>query len=364
MIRHNSNLATGLTLALCLLGLSHCIEPQDRKELSLDDIPARLTQSSCAFYETCFGDHWTEKLLGPFDSCEQRFRPVHQDSMAWHIAATEAGTLTVTTEQIHSCVEEYEANAAACSVGPNYACIDLFVGVVEKGQSCERSDECRPGNYCHIAADCSGICTAQLKEGMACEASDQCGDEATCTASKCLAHADQGEVCGGEARIRCKVGYDCNDDLVAGTAGTCEAIPALPPRTQALGETCGRDNHTFCKDKLRCVFDEPDNQDRGTCQEPAAPGGACGEAEPDMCVLGERCVEQRCEKLATLNSACESRSGCAPGLFCAGNDTCQLITQGRLGEACESRHECASSICTAGKCSHTRECQPTLRDKP
>jgi len=206
----------------------------DGAPLSIDALPGQLANAACENLGAC-----CNAAAIPFDQAncranwtagvEMAVKRVLQESRVRYDASAAGACVAAYRDYFKRCLDQGDNAVDA-------VCNRMFVGAVELGGACSRSDECAP------SATGSGWCSfdarAETAQGV-CVAPELADSSAT-------THGKLGEACAGS----CESGADCG---VLAPTGT----------TPSVTKMC------FADDGLQCDFDT------GTCQPPSTVGQAC-----------------------------------------------------------------------------------------
>jgi hypothetical protein len=285
------------------------------------------------------------------------------------------GVVHVDGEQLAACL----ALAESCNpyfdadAGP---CRNVFEGKVERGEPCNRTEECEGDAYCdHSRSACPGICAPRLALGEECDFSDQCAspergiaecatvdDRSVCVAITVSGQSRNARPCGrlggaDDYRVtQCQSGLWCDisqsDPLSTQLSGTCREPIELGEECDSgsdvctLGATCaGQPGEKACqKVDLRSVDDDcggGGDDEVALCDVFA--GATCG--DDGQCVaIGDGSTGSRCER-----SDWGDYIGCDDGLYCdRDSNTCRPRAYG--DEACAYNEACESGRCDSGRC--------------
>lgn len=233
------------------------------------------------------------------------------------------------------------------SVSADKACADLAAVYCEKANSCAAT-------FVQLEYGDVATCTTRFKTSCltglsAASVGTTANDTAACAAaaksiacgalfdndtpSACLPKAGglaDGKPCHTDSQ--CKSTFCAVDD--AATCGICAAKPAA-------GGSCKTNG---CPAPLKCSSD-------GTCNKPAAVGGACSASIP--CATGSNCFGGKCVADATTEgAACDEMAGplCegAKGLFCL-TKKCVRVGIVPAGGECGFTYDTASMSITSAK---------------
>ncbi|HEY0711135.1 MAG TPA: hypothetical protein VGF45_00555, partial [Polyangia bacterium] len=205
-----------------------------------------------------------------------------------------------------SCMAGVERAASTCNgqgqcqAGPTQPCRSGVCAGSSCGNACTADAQCQPGFFCD-----AGTCRTKLAVAAACMTNAQCAS----------GHCVDRVCCATDCTQTC---YACN---LAGTAGTCTAIPS----GQDPGSECAAEGPSTCGRAGGC-------NGRGGCRlHPAGTmcgAGACVDAMETsprtcnglgMCQMGtsKSCGNFVC-KGAACGTTCAGAGDCKEGFFCVG----------------------------------------------
>jgi len=280
-------------------------------------------------------------------------------------------------EELDTCFAQLSALCIAPNdLGMASACVGVFRGDVQLGESCLDDYECAGQSYCGDLLDSSGACVGSVcmpqmpPQGKPCDQyEDSCSVAGGIGAAKCdrvwpwdascyqystiRGNRAFGETCSSTVECDPSRGCDhgrCGPGLVCGQARTCVAFAAL-------GEGCDR-AALPCEDGLEC---RPDGTGQTVCQSPASQGTDGSQCDP---ALGS----WDCDPLAHLVCDGDTRvcvlpdfdcrlgrvpSDCDAAEVCIGNPAigfgfCQPPATD--GSFCIEAADCASGQCLLGRC--------------
>ena len=210
------------------------------------------------------------------------------------------------------------------------------------GDDCGADLDCDDGFFCNGVERClRGACFADPRL--------PCADAFACTANLCDEEANacdvvpddtlcaEGQVC--DPKVGCFLPIGCTEDAECDDGEPCNGVEACVERT------CRPGTPVHCDDAVSCTID--------TCNDET---GACGSV-PDhgACLPGELC---------SLRAGCEPRPPCVrdddcdDGIFCNGQETCDLesgLCRGGAAPAVDDAVDCTQDVCSeaSGTVTHT-----------
>lgn len=344
--------------------------PRDAEELW-----AAQARGYCARLFRCFeaDDNFmvARLLLKTTEGCEAEVRKINMQSPGRRDlqAQLAAGTLQYDPAAAEKCLTELSTcnGIDALSAG---SCREVYEGSAQKGEACQRSEDCAGDAYCEREAfRCPGQCLPRKASGEECESNYECSHAlgsawcdqeavpAVCRSQRLGVKANLGDPCTRRPRAHERV--VCTDDL------WCGHDPQLGPSAEQgrcleplqLGDPCN-DSDDVCLGGL-C------DATAGVCMKPiirSKAGEPCGESEAGKCdpTLSLRCNAQgTCDAAGdgSAGSVCfggDFQRGCDSGLYCSteGTEPTASCKPWRAaGASCEHDNECASGACEA-------TCQP------
>lgn len=199
--------------------------------------------------------------------------------------------------------------------------IPLFITESPEGGLCCFSHNCQDGQDLTCRQH---RCTKRSAEGGPCDRKGHCVDELRCIANSCRPPLQLNESCGPS---------DCADNLVCGSAGTCQApgganaacadnfecddscIKGACTTRSDKGGPCDPGDAMDCGPNLSC---DP----AGTCQDKPAESDGDVTCDPEalfQCEFGETCWEGSCEPQHEQGQPCGGIFDCQYGLGCVDN---------------------------------------------
>lgn len=374
-------LASILLGAMALLA-SGCSSSSPR--LSIEDIPAELSEAVCTQLLTCAqtragGGEVSRLVLSPtFPELCPRLLGAELGSLDPLAAAVDAGRVAYDAAAARRCLDDV-ASSCTIEAGLDFfpSCREALEGQVAVGESCSLQEECVPGARCDatlVGDTCSGTCVARLPLGTACDSASECarpdgvgiaqcstngGTESVCLALVLELGLREGEPCGAVDGTGFERTYGlCHGDFFCFDAdedgeGTCTAPVAdgglcMPGMACEEGSLCVEDGGTmnsFCR-RITVVTEV---------------GGACDD-ETVFCDYPARleCVSGECAALP--EGTCHEGYHCDEGEYCDdATSTCEA--RKALGSECDASRECLSDSCRDdGTMTNTRRCtEPAVR---
>jgi hypothetical protein len=323
-------------------------------EVTLDELPALLSDASCAALDQCLGA--ASKSFFDGASCKAILGPATAEGSASLFSALVAkGTLAYDPTKVSECLANIKSSG--CDYPDrrlDALCPGMLVGKVAANGACSVNAECGASAYCKSTA-CPGTCSPLVAKGGACSGDDDCEDGLVCdTASKkCLAPGKKGAACSAAA--------PCDTTFVCDSTAHCVEFSSV--FAGAEGQPCDPEGQALCASTLTCALVELDAQRKGVwkCEKPAT-SSSCHVALPEQCASGTYC-----ELSGTLTGVCKPAPGksapcasrlptdstvakdiCAPSLTCWSDGACHA--RAHLTEACTANDDCVSGTCKAKVC--------------
>lgn len=341
----------------------------DKADLALEDAPRAISNAVCEAVFRCVP--LQEMVFESAESCatlfEERFVAA---SFGLIEDAVEEDRVRYDQEKAQQCLDDLAT--AECtdidlrSVG---SCADVFVGTVQRGETCTLDEECEGESFCLFGDACPGTCSELLSAGETCVDDGNCESGLVCSeaTSRCVRPSSEGDACE-QGEPQCASPYIClGADEETGEPGTCLSTTNLLVREE--GEACSfiGGEPVLCQEGLACRIEDINLTDGivSTCHEIATEGDACGVALPPMCPSGYYCAgidlegaqfSGSCEPSPKQGDACSDDifSPCAPGLLCL-DGTCTASKEN--GESCTLGVECLSENCVDGGCAPLSPCE-------
>lgn len=330
------------TLALCLTIAPGCSDDLDKDPtappVTLEAAPQRLAEVICSRVDLCCSEEERRIALAEVEAetiaeCEEAIRVNFTEDFEDVVEAERAGRLRVDAQRFGNCIAGFES--ASCAQGLEAEdsfdtpdCEAAIVPLVDNGDECTRSMECKSG-VCHRVFDDQGIvvsgrCKAIGAAGDACEWSDECEDGLYCGAQDtCQRIGQRGDTCAS-GFDSCVEGLFCNGEADSAEGqGICQELAELGESCQDYDSCAGAGDDLYC-DNFRFDGTEATN----TCKAYPGRGESCSDGQ---CAEGSRCDEQRvCSAPLTDGEPCERSYDCASGYCDYGDDatgTCAPSTR-------------------------------------
>jgi hypothetical protein len=285
--------------------------------LSIDDLPARVSQAVCAFEVACGS--------APDQATCEAANPIAADQvLATTIAAVKRGTIAYDGTSAAKCLDAYPGTN--CSLTSLTTASDLadcdatFRGQVAVGGACVIAAECTGHGPCTQPANCTQACcvgtcgSPQVAMGGDCSTSNAgCIDGTFCKAGVCSAYIPVGAAC--------VAGDTCASGAACSSAGTCLPLPAE-------GQSCATAQGGLC-DHLDDYCDPVTI----TCIKRKPAGAACAAPSSEDCVTYAPCQNGVCTPFPTLGQVCDQTAGatCLDELVC----TADVCTAPAKAVACQ-----------------------------
>lgn len=207
---------------------------------------------------------------------------------------------------------------------------------------------CSPLDQCHAQGVCNtqtGLCSnPNLPNNSPCNDNDPCTLVDSCSSGVCV---------GSGAKI-CDDQNPCTDDSCSQGVGCVHVNNALPCDDQndcTVGDQC-QSGACVSGSQLQC-----DDNDACTADQ-CLPSGGCVSDPPvegcESCVVSADCPNQACKSASCVGGKCEYTTnnqntlGCDDGVFCNGQEVCQLGTCVLgVSPSCDDGRQCTSDVCDA-----------------
>lgn len=314
-------------LALVIALLAACDD--DGGPISIDDLPAELTNAFCNLYVNC-------GLIEDHSTCRSLYLDLDVDESL--IAAVDAGKVIYHEDKARECLSGVGAScerASALSGTNTEACDETFEGTVGAGGQCAMNEECKSRD-CDVPACpdacCQGTCvgdvaTPRPRVGESCLMNTQCVDSyCDFTSNTCLAIKPIGATCTASR--------ECGADVCANQVCTKRPGPGEACNNGTVGGQCNLIGYTCSPTSLTCV-------PVGLSGDPCTSQSECSEVyncgPSGTCVLGPR-----------LGETCgEIEGNCIDNSYCDFS-TLKCTAPKPDGAACDADNECQSDVCDSG----------------
>jgi hypothetical protein len=233
-----------------------------------------------------------------------------------------------------SCSGGVETVAASCSDGTcpalvTNACAPYVCGATACKTSCSSNGDCTSANFCSL-----GSCVPKKSNGGTCSNDNQC------SGGQCV----DGYCCNSACDGQCEA---CD---VAGSAGTCTAVPAgqAPHGARAActgtgttcGGTCGGVVTTQCKyPTVECRAASCANGKEthaASCSNGSCPAVVTATCDPYVCGP------------TACKTSCGVDGDCLSTHYCGGGNVC--TPKLAAGDSCATGNQCETGLCTDGVC--------------
>jgi hypothetical protein len=310
----------------------------------IDRYAAELTATLCVVAERC------QKPLFSGLRCPDFTLLVEEQLVSALRDAVSRGVTTYDPVKMAACLRDIETRH--CDTRANEELCDAIAGTLPPNAPCTQHFECS-GGFCEVTDACPGRCGAPpglgepcpTRGGNTCSAGLDCSSDGVCASMP-----GEGQACTSD--IACQVGFLCVE-------GRCTAVTALP--VVGEGEPCSVLSGPFCRAGLVCG--EPSS----TCVPVATSGGACTQALPDPCPVGEFCdvaagaSTGACRPTLAEGASCAGRQRCSAGRYCLDGRCSRL---GSIGDPCDESSvpgaRCYSDRCASGRCRWQDACSRVL----
>jgi len=352
-----------LLSSLSIVGCGDDDRGDSAESVPLDEVPSRIAEVFCASVSRCFGA--LAEVL-PQDNCEQNLENQYRNTdFAALERAVEAGTVEYDAIKTSACLDAFtDLGCELFSERSPAVCEEAIAGSAALGEPCSIDAECEGRAFCDtIENACPGACAALRARGASCERDSECEDGLTCTDRTCQPVASEGQACGGEDGVNCRLGSYCLGST--GTeAGTCATAATLLSRRE--GESCALAEQRLCEPGLSCVLQGiTDGEARFECEPPVGSGEPCSLGFPEPCPADHYCDAEAdattaagtCVPLPGAGEPCvagrDRVARCTSGLACV-DDECASPREN--GQPCTSPAQCFSERCVDGLCTGVEFC--------